>query len=44
MTSEDEEGPLDDFNQSMISHDERILPAVISKMKGSNPQPIMEAS
>lgn len=44
VTSEDEENPYDDFNQSLLSHDERILPAVINKMKGSAPPPIMEAS
>jgi hypothetical protein len=43
VTSEDESAPFDEFSQSMVSHDERILPAVINKIKGHS-QPIVEAS
>ena len=46
VVSEEEEGEVnDDYNLSMVSHDEKILPAVINKMKSlSQSQTIPEKS
>jgi hypothetical protein len=44
VTSEDEENVAEDHNQSLVSYDDRILPAVINRMRGSRHNPVFDAN